>query len=1289
MTSGRNGHIVTFYSQKGGTGRTMAMANVAWILASNGYRVLASDWDIEAPGLHRYFHPFLPSTTVTATTGVLNLFADYVADWRNSTQSETDLRQHHARVLPHAVSLNWAFPGGGTLDYLSAGRQDGEYVTNLMDFSWREFTEQFKSERFLDALRHDMKTHYDYTFIDSRAGVSDLVALCTLDLPDVLVNCFTMSSQSIEGAAGMARSIARDTYPRAVRILPVAMRVNGGQDSRLTAARELVRASFPELPARYWAGMEIPHHPDYTYEETLAIFGDRPEGGDTLLAAFERLTSGITDGRVGHFPPLDDDLRRRHLGSFVRPMSPVATPLVLSYVPQDRMWADWVSWILTRSGFQVLTPAAGADPATRPGVSPRTVALLSSSFLRSPQSRTLWDSISTVRPDSPPKLVPVRIEQITLTAPFTHYAPVDLTSLDEMQAAEALLRGLDHSAEATERSPGAGRPRFPNNVPSVWDAPPRNPLFVGRDRLLDQLHATLNVSRRAAILPHGRLSGCGRTQLAVEYAHRFQADYDLVWWIRADTRDAALTSLARLAEQLGLPTGGGVPQSARLALDCLGRGTPHGRWLLVFDNIGDPAELSGLVPSDGPGHVLVTSRDSGWTEEMDSVEVVEVDAFSRDQSVELLRRRAPAISIEDADLVADALQDLPLAIAQAGAWLAQTPSVEGYRRELTAQDGPPPAGLSGDLPHPAVLASTRVALASLAARAPAALRLLVLCSHLAPLPVPLGLVHNDTTLHILRAHDDTLREPLLLVQVVRELSRLGLAEVDQAAHTLRVHRVVQSLTRARCAGDEGDKAQHEVHRILSAASPRREDTEDPYDDAFERLWPHMDHARAESCRDDETRAALIERLRCTAQRGLVEQALTLGRRLDRLWAADSESGADRHVLLLRHHLAAVLRDLGRYDEARDLDRATLRGQRELLPPGHPHILMTAEGLAADLRPLGRFTEALELDREAAAGFREAFGEEHPRALGAAGALATSLRLAGDYAASRELGRATWQLQREVLGQRHRSSLVSALGLARDLREAGEYAGSVPVLRSALATLDGQGSPGELRAAVSLSVSLRRIGQQDEADSLASAADERYRAMQRPDSPDTLACEVNLAALLAEAGDMAAASTISRQLRRRFAQVCGTGHPDALVCDHNLAVCLRGAGELSEALKIATRTVQAFAKCLGDSHPYTLCSKVTLANVLADLDQFGTVEELAQSCAKAYRNVLGPTHPDTVIAEACLAVTLRSLDREQEALRLRDRATGEFARQLGEGHAWTLAARQWERIDRDLEPLLPS
>ena len=72
------GRIITFYSYKGGTGRSMALANVAWILASNGYRVLVVDWDLEAPGLHRYFAPFMLDPDLVESDGVIDIVNNYV-----------------------------------------------------------------------------------------------------------------------------------------------------------------------------------------------------------------------------------------------------------------------------------------------------------------------------------------------------------------------------------------------------------------------------------------------------------------------------------------------------------------------------------------------------------------------------------------------------------------------------------------------------------------------------------------------------------------------------------------------------------------------------------------------------------------------------------------------------------------------------------------------------------------------------------------------------------------------------------------------------------------------------------------------------------------------------------------------------------------------------------------------------------------------------------------------------------------------------------------------------------
>ena len=111
------GKVVTFYSFKGGTGRTMALANIAWILASNGKKVLVVDWDLDSPGLHRYFHPFLDPAKVAATPGIIELITDYAWEVTQGREWSPDWVRKRAQIIPHAVSLAWDFSDGGMLDF--------------------------------------------------------------------------------------------------------------------------------------------------------------------------------------------------------------------------------------------------------------------------------------------------------------------------------------------------------------------------------------------------------------------------------------------------------------------------------------------------------------------------------------------------------------------------------------------------------------------------------------------------------------------------------------------------------------------------------------------------------------------------------------------------------------------------------------------------------------------------------------------------------------------------------------------------------------------------------------------------------------------------------------------------------------------------------------------------------------------------------------------------------------------------------------------------------------------
>src|ERR1700674_4298959 len=102
--------VITFYSYKGGTGRSMALANVAWILASQGKRVLMIDWDLEAPGLHRYFHPFIRDKYLSASPGLVDWVLDYQAAVSaldlKAKEIPAELLERHADLPPYLISID-------------------------------------------------------------------------------------------------------------------------------------------------------------------------------------------------------------------------------------------------------------------------------------------------------------------------------------------------------------------------------------------------------------------------------------------------------------------------------------------------------------------------------------------------------------------------------------------------------------------------------------------------------------------------------------------------------------------------------------------------------------------------------------------------------------------------------------------------------------------------------------------------------------------------------------------------------------------------------------------------------------------------------------------------------------------------------------------------------------------------------------------------------------------------------------------------------------------------------
>jgi cellulose biosynthesis protein BcsQ len=306
-----SGQIVTFYSYKGGTGRSFLLANVAFLLACQGRKVCVIDFDLEAPGLHRYFRPFLEDPELEFTDGLM--------DWLWST-ADTQLGSaaisHQAgHLTEYAVSLTrqgWKFPQDGLLDFIPAGRQDGEYSKRMTSFDWAAFYDRLGGGRHIERAREQLKADYDFVLVDSRTGVSDTAGICTVTLPDRLVACYTLNRQSIYGVDQTLTRIRAQRPAKNLGILLVETRIETNEKAKLDAARAFARPRLtPYLSGdtgrAYWDDMEVVYWPFYAFEESLAIFAEDPATQTKLsmLDTMCRIAGRVSANPVGSRSTID------------------------------------------------------------------------------------------------------------------------------------------------------------------------------------------------------------------------------------------------------------------------------------------------------------------------------------------------------------------------------------------------------------------------------------------------------------------------------------------------------------------------------------------------------------------------------------------------------------------------------------------------------------------------------------------------------------------------------------------------------------------------------------------------------------------------------------------------------------------------------------------------------------------------------------------------------------------------------------------------------------------------
>jgi hypothetical protein len=325
----------------------MALANVACVLskkAAQGKEVLMVDWDLEAPGLHRFF----PSAERTKKdVGVVDVFETLGSPGPSLGSMRSILEDAPIRAAPSF------FPN---LFMMVAGRQDDKYASRVGNLRWQSVFNEHPDafETFVSLLNQ----RFEYILIDTRTGVTDAGGICTALLPEKLVAVFTTNAQSLDGALVASKAAVnyrRQTNdPRPLVLYPLPSRVEnselklkelwrrGDQQQQVTGFQPEFEALFQEIYSlrecsldRYFDEAEIQHMPAYAYGERVAVLEEKADERLSLSRSYRRFTELL----VGDLQPWELGIRR--------------FDIFISSVPEDSQIAQNLARALRDNGIWI------------------------------------------------------------------------------------------------------------------------------------------------------------------------------------------------------------------------------------------------------------------------------------------------------------------------------------------------------------------------------------------------------------------------------------------------------------------------------------------------------------------------------------------------------------------------------------------------------------------------------------------------------------------------------------------------------------------------------------------------------------------------------------------------------------------------------------------------------------------------------------------------------------------------------------------------------------------------
>ena len=815
-----------------------------------------------------------------------------------------------------------------------------------------------------------------------------------------------------------------------------------------------------------------------------------------------------------------------------------------------------------------------------------------------------------------------------------------------------------------------------------------------------------------------------KTQIALEYVHQCKG-LSHVFWVHGSSFLKFGEDYRRIFQIVGISHGGPEPSENEQLLEVRRwfESSASGSWIMILDNadnetdfLGNKSPVSRFVPQSTNGKIIITTR-SRVVASRQGCHVVEVGKMATEEARELFFQRfGSTVRLQDHDLGAvdmllDALDQLPLAIVGAAAFMIETQTLPfEYWKIFQESDKRRKALLSEqfcdirreiDMTE-SILSTYFITFEQIKEQNSKGADLLRLIAFFDRQKIPeelfvkSGLEGMDHSIEFRRA--------------IGALLSFSLVTQAEGSPVYELHRLVQHSIQVYLSQEEVRKwrrkglgvlsrlfppYEHNVRHICATYLPHAlsivENSDDPLASPIHyrvsmylHSIGHYSEAEIQIRRciqlgegTDENDPGSLARYGVLAAvlqaRGKYEEAEEIDRRV--LEGRESVLGPDHiDTLATASNLALVLGKLGKHNEAERLNRRALEGRQKTLGPKNIDTLASISNLSLVLRDLRRYDEAESLSRRALEGREEVLGPEHPDTLNSVSVLVWILDALGRYDEGERASRRVLDARQRVLGSEHHDTLSSLHSHGFVLRRLGRYTEAERFYRHALEGREkklGEGHPDTLSSVDDWAMVLLELGEYAGAEQSARRALWGYQKLWGSDHPSTLTAMGNLGPVLQKLGRYDEAETVLRMAVGGKEKALGPESMVTLLSVNNLALLLHHCGNFEESERLQRRVFEAREKTLGLTNAATLSSLNNLASVLRDQGKHEEAEEVCLPALKGYAKTFGEGHPDTLTCAENLALVLHCRQRYQEAEQIQRRVLEGREKLLGPDHPNTL------------------